>query len=145
VRRIRLLQCEFVPREEPRYRYKSERQRHIGDALEALSARGFISEWRLVFAHPPGRKQWEIDGGAPTPAWWYITDGSRQRHRTRDAEQYISSLCDENGIEWSPVPPPGGIAAAQPVRDLLAKKASQGRDVLAYTAIVEHLRRAGKD
>ncbi len=59
-----LLRCKFVPRKEPRHRYKSERQRHIGDALEDLEARGFISEWRLVFAHPSSRKQWEIDRGA---------------------------------------------------------------------------------
>lgn len=140
-----LLQCRSVPRKEPRYRYRSERQRHIGDALEALATRGLIGGWRLVFAHPSGRKQWEIDHGASPLAWWYITDGSPQRRKTREAEQYIGGRCREHGIEWWPVPPPGGIVAAQRVRELLAKKASQGHDVLAYSAIVEHLRWAGID
>ncbi|ORB86788.1 hypothetical protein B1987_26900 [Mycobacterium kansasii] len=98
-----------------------------------------------MFAHPSGRKQGEIDRGASPLAWWYITDGTRQRHQTREVEQSIGRRCRQNGIDWSPVPPPGGIAAAQPVRGLLAKRASQGHDVLAYTAIVEHLRGAGID
>lgn len=106
--------------------------------------RGLITEWRLVFAHPPQPRQWEIDRGAATLAWWYITDeGSRQRYKTRDAEQYIRGLCRDHSIYWSPVPQPGGIAAAQPVRELMARRAAQGHDVLAYAVIVEHLRWAG--
>ncbi|MCV7283774.1 hypothetical protein H7J87_00310 [Mycolicibacterium wolinskyi] len=114
--------------------------------MEALADRGLISEWRLVFAHPPERRQWEIDSRAAPLAWWYITDeGSRQRHKTRDAEQYIRNVCRDHSMYWSPVPMPGGIAAAQPVRELMAKRAAQGHDVLAYAAIVEHLRWAGID
>jgi hypothetical protein len=139
----RLLPSAVVPRKEPRYRYKSERQHHIGDALEDLESRGLITESRLVFAHPPERKQWEIGLGAALPAWWYITDGSRQRRRTRETEQYISSRCNEHGIEWLPVPPPGGRDAATPVREILANMAVQGCDVLSYTAIAEHLRWVG--
>lgn len=133
-----------MPRKEPRYRYRSERQRHIGDALEALLGRRLISEWRLVFAHPPTRNPWDPPPSSAL-AWFYITDGSRQRYKTREAEQFIENLCRKNGIEWSPVPPPGGRAAAQPVRELLASTAAQGHDVLGYADIAEHLRWAGID
>jgi len=139
----RLLQCPFMPRPEGRYRYRTARQHHIGDALEALETRGLIGAWRLVFAHPLRRKRSEVDRGASPLACWCITDDIRQQLRTRDAEEYISGRCSENGIEWLPVPPPGGVEAAQPVRELLAIRASHGHDVLAYTAIAEHLRWAG--
>ncbi len=137
-----------MPRKQPRYGYRSVRQGHIGDALEALESRGLVSEWRLVFAHPPGRKQWEIDQGASKLAFWYITnaaDGSRLRHQTREAEQFIRDLCSAEGLQWWAVPPPGGIAAARPVWKLLAMKAQEGHDVLGYAAIVENLRWEGVD
>jgi hypothetical protein len=121
-------------------RYRSVRQSHIGDALEDLQARGLIHEWRLAFGHPARRTQREIDRGATALAIWTISDGTgRRRYETREAEQYILGRCLENGIGWAPVPQPGGVEAARPVREQLARRAAGGADVLAHAKIVKHL------
>jgi len=134
-----------VPRPVGDYPYRTQRQFHIGDGLDDLQARGLISSWRLVFGHPAHRKRWEIDRGAKPLALWCVRDFTdvRQVLETREAEQYILRRCLQNGIEWAPVPAQAGWDAATPLRAELARRGVTGADVLAYAAIVEHLRWQG--
>ncbi len=137
-----------MPKPSGRFGYRSVRQHHIGDALEALEQRGLVGEWCLEFApEPTGPSRWPpAQRHRSEVAWWEITDpvdGSCGRYQTREAEQYILSLCTPRRIEWVPVPSPGGIAAGRPVWEYSAQQAHQGADVLAYPAIEEHLKWEG--
>lgn len=50
---VGLVRWAVAVRGQPRFGYRSVRQHHIGDALEALETRGVFTEWRLVFGHLP--------------------------------------------------------------------------------------------
>lgn len=76
--------------------YRTHRQQHLGDFLDLLQGRGWVSwEW----------------GTEDSPTIFLITvRGSAPReYRTWEAETLAQRIADREGIPWLPVPYPGGL------------------------------------
>lgn len=76
--------------------YKTHRQQHLGDFLDFLQARGWLS--------------WEI-GQEDAPTLFRIAECGLPSaiYRTWDAEALAQRIADREGIPWLPVPYPGGV------------------------------------
>ena len=81
--------------------YRLARQQHLGEQLHVLQDRGLLS-WRGEFVVPPGRD-------TTCAVWWIRREGATERrYDTREAEQLVQRLSEDEGLIWEPVPHPGG-------------------------------------
>lgn len=76
--------------------YKTHRQQHLGDFLDLLQERGWLS--------------WEL-GHEESPTLFRIEESGSQRaiYRTWEAETVALRIARREGIQWLPVPYPGGL------------------------------------
>lgn len=82
-------------------RYHTARQRHLGQMLDHLQGNGLLS-WRFGYEVPPRQATGRAVYSVQLP-------GHRERKLdTRNAEEVVQCICDEQGIVWKPVPQPGG-------------------------------------
>lgn len=77
--------------------YHIARQEHLGNALDDLAARGVL-RWR-----------WEYDAERSRAVFNVALAGEPERALdTRSAEQVVAGLYVDLGVQWLPVPHPGG-------------------------------------
>lgn len=81
--------------------YHVARQRHLGHMLDELAALKLIDRW-YVRHHPNS-------GGTSDARWTIRRSGTFQQLGTAQAEAVVWTLCEEHGIPWVPVAPPGGV------------------------------------
>lgn len=75
--------------------YRIARQEHVAEMLDELQDRGLI-EW-----------QWDYENSSAI-YWVRTRGGDRRKLGTKQAETFVEKLCQQEGIVWLPVPPPGG-------------------------------------
>ncbi|MGW4956448.1 hypothetical protein ACWEPL_04405 [Nonomuraea sp. NPDC004186] len=85
-------------RREPMRTYRNGRQRHIGDILNQLAADQLVT-WHGEYLYRVGKS-------SSTALWWISRWGSpAQWYDSREAEELISQVCEDEGIIWEPVQP----------------------------------------
>ncbi|GLV85503.1 hypothetical protein Slala03_51920 [Streptomyces lavendulae subsp. lavendulae] len=100
----------------PMRTYKNGRHRHIGDILNQLVP------WHGEYLYPAGKLSsmalwWFAPFGGSINTWW----------STREAEALISTMCEEHGIIWEPVPPPySETARLEAVQRIERRRAAGG-------------------
>ncbi|MGW0545704.1 hypothetical protein [Streptomyces altiplanensis] len=85
-------------RREPMRTYKNGRQRHIGDILNQFATDELVT-WHGEYLYPVGKHS--------SMALWWISrwGGPEQWYSSREAEELISQVCNDEGIIWEPVQP----------------------------------------
>jgi hypothetical protein len=78
--------------------YKNGRQRHIGDILNQFATDELVT-WHGEYLYPVGKRS--------SKALWWISrwGGPEQWYSSREAEELISQMCEDEGIIWEPVQP----------------------------------------
>ncbi|MFD0068366.1 hypothetical protein [Streptomyces sp. NPDC056690] len=103
-------------RREPMRTYKNGRHRHICNILNELVP------WHGEYLYPVGKLSsmalwWFAPFGGSIKTWW----------NTREAEALISTMCEEHGIIWEPVPPPySETARLEAVQRIERRRAAGG-------------------
>lgn len=85
-------------RREPMRTYKNGRQRHIGDILNQFATDELVT-WHGEYLYPVGKRS--------SMALWWISrlGGPEQWYSSREAEDLISQVCEDESIIWEPVQP----------------------------------------
>lgn len=101
--------------------YRIARQEHVAEMLDELQERG-----ALVW-------QWDYENSS---AIYWVTKPGRDRRKlgTKQAETLVSELCQQEGIVWLPVPPPGGEKQrAETLRQIAALQGKPATEAGATT------------
>lgn len=101
----------------------SARHKHLGDALDALQRRGLVLWWSCTLVRDSAKSQ----------SLWRIRRYDRQRatrFTIRNAELLVLEACDNLGLGWRPIPPPGGMDAAIRIWKMLDDRERRGQAML---------------
>jgi len=82
--------------------YHIARQEHVGDALDDLQRRGYLT-WRWEYDNANSRAIYKIT----------VTGEAVQTLDTKSAEGLVQHYYTQLGVRWIPVPHPGGERARQ--------------------------------
>jgi hypothetical protein len=75
--------------------YRTARQEHLADMLDQLQRDGLLL--------------WQWDYKDSSAIYWVTPAGQcKLKLSTKQAEELVSQLCEQQGIVWFPVPQPGG-------------------------------------